>query len=146
MGTPSQVTSKVSGSGNQTFKATKQQQIDKAIYLYGTVNGKSGWISKYYLTTPSSSNTKPSKPSTDNSSSNNKLTVSANSGVAQIKAKNNGVYNCLRQKGKTTDQVQRTLSVTKSATLGNDKFYLEKIIILVKIWLGKTRRCCLQHC
>ena len=27
-------------------------------------------------------------------------------------------------KGKTTDQVQRTLSVTKSATLGNDKFYL----------------------
>ena len=55
MGTPSQVASKVSGSGNQTFKATKQQQIDKAIYLYGTVNGKSGWISKYYLTTPSSS-------------------------------------------------------------------------------------------
>ena len=124
-GTPSQVASKVSGSGNQTFKATKQQQIDKAIYLYGTVNGKSGWINKYYLTTPSSSNTKPSKPSTDNSSSNNKLTVSANSGVAQIKAKNNGVYTTVYdKKGKTTDQVQRTLSVTKSATLGNDKFYL----------------------
>ena len=44
---------KVSGTGNQTFKATKQQQIDKATYLYGTVNGKSGWISKYYLTTAS---------------------------------------------------------------------------------------------
>ena len=98
MGTFSQVASKVSGSGNQTFKATKQQQIDKAIYLYGTVNGKSGWISKYYLTTPSSSNTKPSKPSTDNSSSNNKLTVSANSGVAQIKAKNNGVYTTVYDK------------------------------------------------
>ena len=89
LGTPSQVASKVSGSGNQTFKATKQQQIDKAIYLYGTVNGKSGWISKYYLTTPSSSSnsTKPSSGSSSSSTSNNKLTVSANSGVAQIKSK-----------------------------------------------------------
>lgn len=34
----------VSGKGDQTFKATKQQQIDKATYLYGTVNGKSGWL------------------------------------------------------------------------------------------------------
>ncbi len=39
----------VSGTGNQTFKATKQQQIDKSIYLFGTVNGKSGWVSKAYL-------------------------------------------------------------------------------------------------
>ena len=39
----------VSGSGNQTFKASKQQQIDKSIYLYGSVNGKSGWVSKAYL-------------------------------------------------------------------------------------------------
>lgn len=126
-GTPSQVASKVSGSGNQTFKATKQQQIDKAIYLYGTVNGKSGWISKYYLTTPSSSSnsTKPSSGSSSSSTSNNKLTVSANSGVAQIKSKNNGVYTTVYDnKGKKTDQVQRTLAVTKSATLGNDKFYL----------------------
>ena len=29
-GTPKQVASKVSGTGNQTFKATKQQQIDKS--------------------------------------------------------------------------------------------------------------------
>ena len=55
--------SKVSGTGNQTFKATKQQQIDKATYLYGTVNGKSGWISKYYLTTASKPSN-PTKPST----------------------------------------------------------------------------------
>ena len=52
-GTYNQVAGTVSGKGDQTFKATKQQQIDKATYLYGTVNGKSGWISKYYLTTPS---------------------------------------------------------------------------------------------
>ena len=37
-----QVAGTVSGKGDQTFKATKQQQIDKATYLYGTVNGKSG--------------------------------------------------------------------------------------------------------
>ena len=126
-GTPSQVASKVSGSGNQTFKATKQQQIDKAIYLYGTVNGKSGWISKYYLTTPSSSSssTKPSSGSSSSSSSSNKLTVATNNGVAQIKTKNNGLYTTVYDnKGKKTDQVQRTLSVTKTATLGNDKFYL----------------------
>ena len=117
-GTPSQIASKVSGTGNQTFKATKQQQIDKAIYLYGTVNGKSGWISKYYLSTPSSS-------STDKPSTNNKLTVSAKSGVAQIKPKNSGLYTTVYdEKGKATNQVQRTLSVTKSATLGSNKFYL----------------------
>ena len=81
LGTPKQVASKVSGTGNQTFKATKQQQIDKATYLYGTVNGKSGWISKYYLTTASKPSN-PTKPST-----NNQLTVTNNSGVAQINAK-----------------------------------------------------------
>lgn len=45
-GTPKQVASKVSGTGNQTFKATKQQQIDKGrifmvqwmVNLVGLVN------------------------------------------------------------------------------------------------------------
>ncbi|MEJ7269591.1 hypothetical protein WL386_12315, partial [Staphylococcus epidermidis] len=80
-GTDKQVAGTVSGKGNQTFKATKQQQIDKAIYLYGSVNGVNGWISKSFLTTPSTSNTTkpttPSKPAT-----NNQLTVAANNGVA----------------------------------------------------------------
>ena len=118
-GTPKQVASKVSGTGNQTFKATKLQQIDKATYLYGTVNGKSGWISKYYLTSASKPSN-PTKPST-----NNQLTVTNNSGVAQINAKNSGLYTTVYDtKGKTTDQIQRTLSVTKAATLGDKKFYL----------------------
>ncbi len=118
-GTPKQVASKVSGTGNQTFKATKLQQIDKATYLYGTVNGKSGWISKYYLTSASKPSN-PTKPST-----NNQLTVTNNNGVAQINAKNSGLYTTVYDtKGKTTDQIQRTLSVTKAATLGDKKFYL----------------------
>ena len=40
LGASRQVAGSVSGSGNQTFKASKQQQIDKSIYLYGSVNGK----------------------------------------------------------------------------------------------------------
>ena len=123
-GTDKQVAGTVSGKGNQTFKATKQQQIDKAIYLYGSVNGVNGWISKSFLTTPSTSNTTkpttPSKPAT-----NSQLTVAANNGVAQIKTSNSGVYTTVYDKtGKSTDQVQKTLAVSKTATLGNDKFYL----------------------
>ncbi len=29
----------------QTFKATKQQQIGKTNYIYGTVNNLTGWVS-----------------------------------------------------------------------------------------------------
>ncbi|MDN8859444.1 hypothetical protein Q0M39_13910, partial [Staphylococcus aureus] len=42
----------VSGTGKQTFKATKLQQFDKSIYLYGSVNGISGWVCKAYLAVP----------------------------------------------------------------------------------------------
>ncbi|MEJ7456496.1 hypothetical protein WL483_12945, partial [Staphylococcus warneri] len=65
--------------------------------------------------TSSTSPSKPSKPS--DSSNNNKLTVSANSGVAQIKPSNSGLYTTVYdEKGHSTDQAQKTLSVTKSAT------------------------------
>lgn len=103
----------------------------KATYLYGTVNGKSGWISKYYLTTASKPSN-PTKPST-----NNQLTVTNNSGVAQINAKNSGLYTTVYDtKGKTTNQIQRTLSVTKAATLGDKNSILLVIIILVQIMVG----------
>ena len=63
------------------LKQLNSNKLIKATYLYGTVNGKSGWISKYYLTTASKPSN-PTKPST-----NNQLTVTNNSGVAQINAK-----------------------------------------------------------
>ena len=85
-GTSKQVAGSVSGSGNQTFKASKQQQIDKSIYLYGSVNGKSGWVSKAYLVDTAKPTPTPTpKPSTP--TTNNKLTVSSLNGVAQINAK-----------------------------------------------------------
>ena len=124
-GTSKQVAGTVSGKGNQTFKATKQQQIDKATYLYGTVNGLTGWISKAYLATPTTTTKPVTKPTTKPSTTNSKLTVAANNGVAQINSKNSGLYTTVYDKsGKTTKEVQKTLAVSKTATLGNDKFYL----------------------
>ena len=123
-GTSKQVAGSVSGSGNQTFKASKQQQIDKSIYLYGSVNGKSGWVSKAYLvdTAKPTPTPKPSTPTT-----NNKLTVSSLNGVAQINAKNNGLFTTVYDKtGKPTKEVQKTFAVTKEASLGGNKFYLVK--------------------
>ncbi|CAC6345834.1 bifunctional autolysin [Staphylococcus aureus] len=125
-GTSKQVAGSVSGSGNQTFKASKQQQIDKSIYLYGSVNGKSGWVSKAYLVDTAKPTPAPTpKPSTP--TTNNKLTVSALNGVAQINAKNNGLFTTVYDKtGKPTKEVQKTFAVTKEASLGGNKFYLVK--------------------
>lgn len=60
-----------------------------------------------------------------NTSTNDKLTVKATTGLAQINTNNSGVYGTVYDKtGKTTDQVHNTLAVTKSAQLGSDKYYL----------------------
>ena len=56
--------------------------------------------------TTSSSSTKPSGGSS--SSSSDKLTVKANSGVAQIKPSNSGLYTTVYDsKGHSTDQAQK---------------------------------------
>ena len=125
-GTSKQIAGSVSGSGNQTFKASKQQQIDKSIYLYGSVNGKSGWVSKAYLVDTAKPTPTPTpKPSTP--TTNNKLTVSSLNGVAQINAKNNGLFTTVYDKtGKPTKEVQKTFAVTKETSLGGNKFYLVK--------------------
>ncbi|MBS3398015.1 glucosaminidase domain-containing protein, partial [Staphylococcus aureus] len=108
------------------FKASKQQQIDKSIYLYGSVNGKSGWVSKAYLVDTAKPTPTPiPKPSTP--TTNNKLTVSSLNGIAQINAKNNGLFTTVYDKtGKPTKEVQKTFAVTKEASLGGNKFYLVK--------------------
>lgn len=91
-GTYKQEAGAVSGTGNQTFKATKQQQIDKSIYLYGTVNGKSGWISKAYLAVPaapkSCSTTKTAVKAYAVTKPQTTQTVSK---IAQVKPNNTGI-------------------------------------------------------
>ncbi|HCX1922774.1 TPA: hypothetical protein OY468_003017, partial [Staphylococcus aureus] len=98
----------------------------KSIYLYGSVNGKSGWVSKAYLVDTAKPTPTPTpKPSTP--TTNNKLTVSSLNGVAQINAKNNGLFTTVYDKtGKPTKEVQKTFAVTKEASLGGNKFYLVK--------------------
>lgn len=58
--------------------------------------------------------TKPSQPSKPSGGTNNKLTVSANRGVAQIKPTNNGLYTTVYDsKGHKTDQVQKLYPLLK---------------------------------
>ncbi|MDU3185383.1 MAG: N-acetylglucosaminidase, partial [Staphylococcus epidermidis] len=107
-----------------TFKATKQQQIDKATYLYGTVNGKSGWISKYYLTTPSKVQTL-STQSTPAPKQVQSSTQTVNQ-IAQVKANNSGirasVYDKTAKSG--TKYANRTFLINKQRTEGNNTYVL----------------------
>ncbi|UXV34338.1 glucosaminidase domain-containing protein [Staphylococcus sp. IVB6181] len=48
-GTDRQVAATVSGTGTQAFKASKQTEVSPSQYIYGTVNGKSGWVASSKL-------------------------------------------------------------------------------------------------
>ncbi|MGM7691657.1 GW dipeptide domain-containing protein [Staphylococcus saprophyticus] len=118
-GTSSQKAGSVSGKSAQTFKATKQQQIGKTNYIYGTVNNLTGWVSLSKLTAPS---TTPSKPSTTA-----KLVVSNLTNQQGTVAKSNhGVYTSVYDKqGVQKSYVNgQTYKLSKKATLGSNAFYL----------------------
>ncbi|BFL68197.1 glucosaminidase domain-containing protein [Staphylococcus capitis] len=134
-GTFNQESSKVSGSGNQTFKATKKQQIDKAIYLYGTVNGKSGWVSKYYLTAPTQSKAATNtKVTTANRAASTQSTPKATQSattqtinkIAQVKANNSGIRTSVYDKKAKSGAkyANRTFIVSKQRTEGNNTYVL----------------------
>ncbi|MDF6402034.1 hypothetical protein NMT89_27505, partial [Escherichia coli] len=91
-GTYKQEAGAVSGTGNQTFKATKQQQIDKSIYLFGTVNGKSGWVSKAYLAVPAAPKKAVAQPKTAVKAYTvtKPQTTQTVSKIAQVKPNNTG--------------------------------------------------------
>lgn len=122
-GTPSQVAGTVSGSSNQTFKATKSQMISTATYLYGTVNGKSGWISKAYLSAINNDSSS-TKPSTDNSK---KLNVSnLTNTLGQVSTDTKSAYTTVYDKTVKENPLLsgRTFSINKKATLNNKTYYL----------------------
>lgn len=134
-GTFNQEASKVSGSGNQTFKATKKQQIDKAIYLYGTVNGKSGWVSKYYLTAPTQSKAATNtKVTTANRAASTQSTPKATQSattqtinkIAQVKANNSDIRTSVYDKKAKSGAkyANRTFIVSKQRTEGNNTYVL----------------------
>ncbi|MDW4255626.1 GW dipeptide domain-containing protein [Staphylococcus saprophyticus] len=118
-GTSSQKAGSVSGKSAQTFKATKQQQIGKTNYIYGTVNNLTGWVSLSKLTAPSTTLSKPSTTA--------KLVVSNLTNQQGTVAKSNhGVYTSVYDKqGVQKSYVNgQTYKLSKKATLGSNAFYL----------------------
>ncbi|RIM77391.1 autolysin [Staphylococcus xylosus] len=119
-GTSSQKAGTVSGKSTQTFKATKQQQIGKTNYIYGTVNNQSGWVSLSKLSSTSNTATSPT-------TNRGKLTVDTLTNQQGTVAKNNhGVYTTVYDKqGVQKPYVNgQTYKLSKKATLGNNSFYL----------------------
>lgn len=63
-GTDKQSVATVSGTGTQAFKASKQTEVSPTQYVYGTVNGKSGWVDIAKLSNYTAPKTTVSKPTT----------------------------------------------------------------------------------
>ncbi|HBI9296593.1 TPA: glucosaminidase domain-containing protein [Staphylococcus aureus] len=127
-GTSKQIAGSVSGSGNQTFKASKQQQIDKSIYLYGTVNGKSGWISKAYLAVPAAPKKAVAQPKTAVKAYavTKPQTTQTVSKIAQVKPNNTGIRASVYEKTAKNGAkyADRTFYVTKERAHGNETYVL----------------------
>lgn len=86
--------------------------------LYDLINEK--YQVKMGYASPANSSSTPSKPST-----NTGLTVKNTTGFGRINTTNSGLYTTVYdQKGKATNQTNKTLKVTKEATLNGNKFYL----------------------
>ncbi|HCV7905682.1 TPA: glucosaminidase domain-containing protein [Staphylococcus aureus] len=127
-GTSKQVAGSVSGSGNQTFKASKQQQIDKSIYLYGSVNGKSGWVSKAYLAEPVAPKKAVAQPKTAVKAYavTKPQTTQTVSKIAQVKPNNTGIRASVYEKTAKNGAkyADRTFYVTKERAHGNETYVL----------------------
>ncbi|PTI80779.1 autolysin [Staphylococcus xylosus] len=73
----------------------------------------------------SSNNTGSSNTGVTTPPKTGSVKVTANNGVGRINTTNDGLYTTVYdQNGKKTDRTNQTLKVTKSATLGNENFYL----------------------
>ncbi|SHB42878.1 glucosaminidase domain-containing protein [Staphylococcus aureus] len=127
-GTYKQEAGAVSGTGNQTFKATKQQQIDKSIYLYGTVNGKFGWVSKAYLAVPAAPKKAVAQPKTAVKAYavTKPQTTQTVSKIAQVKPNNTGIRASVYEKTAKNGAkyADRTFYVTKERAHGNETYVL----------------------
>lgn len=89
--------------------------------LYDLINEK--YQVKMGYASPANSSSTPSQPSKP--STNKGLTVKNATGYGRINTKNSGLYTTVYDaKGKATNQINKTLKVTKEATLNGNKFYL----------------------
>ena len=119
-GNYNQVAGTVSKSNKSPFKATKSQQVGKATYLYGSVNGTNGWVSKAYLSDLTKAATSTPKAENIFSVANVKNTL------GQVSAKNKGTYTTVYDKtAKPNASIGgKTYSISKKATLNNQNYYL----------------------
>lgn len=121
-GNYNQVAGTVSKSNTAPFKATKSQQVGKATYVYGSLNGKNGWVSQAFLTKLSNSSSGTKTPTVDNT-----LKVSnLKNTLGQVSTKNKGTYTTVYDKNikANTSIGGKTYSITKKATLNNKDYYL----------------------
>ena len=115
-GNYNQIAGTVSKSNQSPFKASTSQQVGKSTYVYGSVNGLTGWVSKYYL------NDIQNKADTTNVLNVSQL----NNTLGQVAKKNSGAYTTVYDSsGKINPSINgNTYRVTKKATLNNKNFYL----------------------
>lgn len=115
-GNYNQIAGTVSKSNQSPFKASASQQVGKSTYVYGSVNGLTGWVSKYYL------NNIQNKADTANVLNISQL----NNTLGQVAKRNNGAYTTVYDSsGKINPSINgNTYRVTKKATLNNKNFYL----------------------
>ncbi|ORN93177.1 mannosyl-glycoprotein endo-beta-N-acetylglucosamidase, partial [Staphylococcus aureus] len=104
------------------------QQIDKSIYLYGTVNGKSGWISKAYLAVPAAPKKAVEQPKTAVKAYavTKPQTTQTVSKIAQVKPNNTGIRASVYEKTAKNGAkyADRTFYVTKERAHGNETYVL----------------------
>ncbi|ARJ51484.1 GW dipeptide domain-containing protein [Staphylococcus lutrae] len=109
-GTNNQVAGQVSGTGQQTFKATQSQKVGALTYVYGTANQLSGWIDSSLLTASKATNNLPQSVSQ----------------MGQLKVTNSGIkasiYDAKAKDASTW--AGQTYKVTKYATARNEDYVL----------------------
>ncbi len=121
-GNYNQVAGTVSKSNTAPFKATKSQQVGKATYLYGSLNGKNGWVSQAFL----SNITKPSSGSKTPTVDNTLKVSNLKNTLGQVSTKNKGTYTTVYDKNVKANATigGKTYNITKKATLNNKDYYL----------------------
>ncbi|MGV3096178.1 MULTISPECIES: GW dipeptide domain-containing protein [Staphylococcus] len=121
-GNYNQVAGTVSKSNTAPFKATKSQQVGQSTYLFGSLNGKNGWVSKAFLTDITKPTSGSKTPAVDNT-----LKVSnLKNTLGQVSTKNKGSYTTVYDKNAKANATLggKTYNITKKATLNNKDYYL----------------------
>ncbi|KIX90009.1 hypothetical protein TP70_09820 [Staphylococcus microti] len=126
-GTNAQVIGSTSKTAKQSFASQKQQKIGNTQWLFGTVNKMTGWINSNSIVVAPAP--KPTPKPTPNPATKpavvSPLKVVNDTGMGRINATNNGLRVSVYDKyGKQTTATDRTMRVSKKASLNGQDYYL----------------------